>query len=430
MTHRFLSIQYRFLSVMGFLGSIFYNLSLSIYYVCLVCFSMQEQRFRKTIEPWCHFVANSIPISASIFLLIKQSFNFGGKACFITAYPRECMYNDDIVCERGSKRSRAYWIFGGGFLILVTLIIFLNMIAIIVKVVKQKKKSDRWRLSNTEDEANESLLMRILYCCCFNCKGSEKANNQHDGNQNIDPDPTIASSRASNSNRIGKHIRSLLKFEEKQTSSKKVAFKKDVEANESDLEEGKDAEQKNKDEEDNSKEEEIQIIRAAALVEKSNANTSRSGTNSDPLAFDLRKVRKSIRHERRQTLDHLSSDKVEPTISSVVEDPIVADSTNVTRSREKSDEEKAAIHALLYMGTFFICYIFSIVARIVKASNSEEPFVLAFLTRTMVPLQGFLFIMVYCRPNVLSLRKNNPEQYSRLKAFWMVLKSGGDQDPA
>ena len=395
---------------------------------------MQEQRFKKTIEPWCHFFSNSIPISASIFLLIKKSFNFGGIACFITAYPRECMYNDDIACERGSEKSREYSLFTGALLIVVTLVTFLNMVAIIVKVVKQKKASDRWRISSAEEDTNHSLLMRTLYCCC-DCKVFEKKNN-HDDNPIIEP--AVSSCPTSNSKRIGENIRSGLSTNyEKKSPSKHVAFEKDyakanacdieedVQAKASDIEEGKDTKH-NCDKsfaEDDSQEEERQILRAATLVEKSNAITSRSGTKSDPLAFDLRKVRKSIREEREQTLEHIPSDQTYPQVLMAI-----ADSTNSNRgNRHTSDEEKAAIHALLYIGTFFICYISTIVVGFVKTSNEEAPFWLGFVMRTLQPLQGFLFIMVYCRPNVLSLRKNNPE-YSRLKAFWIVLKNGGDQD--
>ena len=39
------------------------------------------------------------------------------------------------------------------------------MIIIIVTVIVQKKKSDRWRWSNDGD-ANESFLMQTLTCCC------------------------------------------------------------------------------------------------------------------------------------------------------------------------------------------------------------------------------------------------------------------------
>ena len=64
-----------------------------------------------------------------------------------------------------------------------------------------------------------------------------------------------------------------------------------------------------------------------------------------------------------------------------------------------------------------------------KFLRNDEPFALALLNRVFLPSQGFFLIMVYCRPNVLSLRKNHPE-YSPVKAFWLVLKSGGDQDQA
>lgn len=274
------------------------------------------------------------------------------------------------------------------------------MIAIIVKVVKQKNKSDRWRLSNTEDETKESLLMRILYCCCCNCKASENKDNRNNGSRNVGSqyvDSTISSSKASRSELSTKN--------KKKSPSKNVAFEKDyveaitsvvdeaVQAKASDIEEGKDTKHNcykpfanNKDEGDDSKEEEIQTLHTASLVEKSNATISRSGTKSDPLAFDLRKVRKSIRQERQQTLAHFTSDQVNPQVSMVV--------TN-RRNREKSDEEKVAIHALLYIWIFFICYFPNVVGGLVKSSNAGGSVWLGIFNRTLQPLQGFLFIMVY-----------------------------------
>jgi len=57
------------------------------------------------------------------------------------------------------------------------------------------------------------------------------------------------------------------------------------------------------------------------------------------------------------------------------------------------------------------------------------PFALLLLDRIFNPMQGLFNILVYCRPHVSSLRNHNLE-YSWLKAFWLIVKSGGDNDSA
>lgn len=126
-----------------------------------------REKVRERIEPFCHFLANVLPIAIGIFLIGKQSFNLDGRErfCYISATPRECLYNDDVQCERGGKMSLSYalWFsiipFATAFII-----ILLSMFTIIATVVRRKEGSDRWRISegsdNSEDSNNESILKK------------------------------------------------------------------------------------------------------------------------------------------------------------------------------------------------------------------------------------------------------------------------------
>jgi len=95
--------------------------------------------------------------------------------------------------------------------------------------------------------------------------------------------------------------------------------------------------------------------------------------------------------------------------------------------RHSNVEGEVVVQALFYMGCFFITYIFSLISRIIQIQGSPVPYTLILLGRFFFPLQGFLNIMVYTRPHIVSLRRNNPE-YSWFKAFVVVFRAGGDND--
>lgn len=362
----------------------------------LIQFSMSENNFKTKIEPWCHLIANIPPIAIGIYLLIHQEFNFSGKMCYISAEPRECLHNDEIECVRGSKKSRKYalWFsvipFAIAFVVILT-----NMIIIVTKVIKQKMSSDRWRLSAANDEEESRLIKCAKLLISFFSKEQKQL------------PVTVSSSNLRNKSRNKSKASSLI-VENTSKISEIVSNK--------------------------SYNEELQILHAASAIAKPKGATSRSGTAADPYAFDLRKVRQSIRIESTKedvcNKQFLGNAGIRSKNKSSIEHNEIPNDSNVNdRCNPASDEEKAIVHALLYIGSFFLCYIFTLVTRIVKFFRNDEPFALALLNRVFLPSQGFFLIMVYCRPNVLSLRKNHPE-YSRVKAFWLVLKSGGDQDQA
>ncbi|GFH57076.1 hypothetical protein CTEN210_13552 [Chaetoceros tenuissimus] len=420
-----------FLICLGHLGSVFYNASLSIYYAATVRWSMSENDFKRKIEPWCHFISIVQPIIASVFLLAKQSLNFEGKICYISPSPRTCLQSDDIECERGSKLTRSYalWFSAAPSLFVFT-IVAINMIIIIVTVIAQKKKSDRWRL-RTNDE-NESFLMRAL-TCCYNWKEFLRSFNRDSLKSQIGRD--LQDIQTDYQNTAMSTLRKSVKTTSKQSikksfKKKEVTFsetEKDVTFNESDSSLVNFAKNviTTTDEEKNDEE---MILRTASLLATPKAPPSRSGTSEDPYAFNIHRVRKSIRRESQAIEKGAPSTTVNASNKSINIDNSNTNNNDNDGPRIKSNEEEAAIRALLYIASYIVCYLPSAIARFMKFNrNEDEPFYIALLTRIMLPLQGFLFIMVYTRPYVLSLRKSNPE-YSRIKAFLMVIQSGGDQD--
>ena len=85
--------------------------------------------------------------------------------------------------------------------------------------------------------------------------------------------------------------------------------------------------------------------------------------------------------------------------------------------------------ALLYVGSYVLSYGFVWAMSIYSlATKMPAPVALRFLSSIFFPLQGFVNIFIYCRPHVVSLRRDFPDDYSWFQAFKRVLKSGGD-DP-
>ena len=71
----------RFSLQLGLTGSVLYNCSLSVYFVSVIKFGMNERDFKRKIELWCHFIPNAFAIGTSIFLQAGGYFNpLGGES--------------------------------------------------------------------------------------------------------------------------------------------------------------------------------------------------------------------------------------------------------------------------------------------------------------------------------------------------------------
>lgn len=85
--------------------------------------------------------------------------------------------------------------------------------------------------------------------------------------------------------------------------------------------------------------------------------------------------------------------------------------------------------ALLYIGSYILSYGFVWAQSLHSLATKSPPLIwLRVLSSIFFPLQGFVNIFIYCRPHIVSLRSNFPDEYTWFQAFIVVLKSGGD-DP-
>eukprot|EP00979_Chaetoceros_neogracilis_P014875 scaffold4983_cov258-Chaetoceros_neogracile.AAC.6 len=107
------------------------------------------------------------------------------------------------------------------------------------------------------------------------------------------------------------------------------------------------------------------------------------------------------------------------------------DKANRTDILRRLFSKETTIQALLYTGAFFLCYGPFVIANILIISGVSMSvgtlIFFAFTYAVFYPLNGLFTILIYTRPDVVNLRRGNPE-YSWLRAFVMVLKGSDKKD--
>lgn len=140
---------FSFLQLVGIPGSQMYNVSLTIYYLCIVRYNMRERRFRRKIEPYLHIIPALWCLLGAIFVVSTGSFNpfeKGAGGCWIAPYPSDCIDNDEVDCIRGGKANLLSIIFLGIPLFSSMIANVCILVVIWYTVRTQEKKMDRYRL--------------------------------------------------------------------------------------------------------------------------------------------------------------------------------------------------------------------------------------------------------------------------------------------
>jgi len=79
------------------------------------------------------------------------------------------------------------------------------------------------------------------------------------------------------------------------------------------------------------------------------------------------------------------------------------------RSRMSRKMKDLALQCFFYIGAFFLTYIWSLLYRIIKSSMGNDIFVLALCGNIFFPLQGIMNCGIYLRPDVVKLKRINPD---------------------
>ena len=349
----------RFIIHIGQLGSVLYNCALSIYYVSVIKFSMSENDFKKKVEPICHLLINGYAIAGACFLLATDAFNAMGTHCWINAVPPSCVNDSSQECLRGNKMAYSYrWLLFGYACCASFVIICLNMVLIMLSVFKQEHKTERWRLStapSTADKGGGKLSFPLKLTTRFTGSSRGNVSKMHssvstlsnecfeDGKAHVPRGACLKSEKIQvtkpiSSPKIQQEDIAIRKNSNKNRKSR-VSFSI-YGVDDSDIEE-------------QSRESSQRI-----------SLTSRSGTTRDPLAFDLQKVRRSIRTE--STTSEISSRSTSDNIelkSNKLRSVGASNPSNSRKAIRKSSGHEVMTQALLYILSFLLCWIFSFAGR-------------------------------------------------------------------
>ncbi|GFH61680.1 hypothetical protein CTEN210_18156 [Chaetoceros tenuissimus] len=361
-----------FIAQLGLSGSIFYTFSLSLYYVAIIKFNKKEKDIsKKLFEYMLHFFPNGFAIITAIFLAVKRQYGplADGHGCYLGVYPKNCLADPDVECERGGLMTIEYakWFAVIPFLMIYFLVVG-TMVIVYHHIIKQKRQADKWRMQSGAQDNSES--------CGFFAILQKKLVLQRS--------PTRMESTGDVE--LGSSL----------TPAQKKFLKMQQALHQKSNKSGEDT----------------------------NATTSRSGTLQDPLAFNVHQVRKSIRRESR--LDHNAPIVLSSEISN--DRPLRSSRASKSRDELASRKDKTAVtQCMLYVSSFLLCWIFPLIARIYAIIRSPIPFPVLVLSRIFNPLQGFFFILVYSRPHVKTIQNSNPK-LNWFQAFFVAFKAGGDND--
>lgn len=94
-----------FFIYMGSTGVPMYNLSLCVFYVCIILYSMKQKIFEIKIEPFLHAIPILWSLIGGTILLVRGYFNIEAYNifCWIASYPSDCGTNEAVPCERGAN---------------------------------------------------------------------------------------------------------------------------------------------------------------------------------------------------------------------------------------------------------------------------------------------------------------------------------------
>jgi len=386
----FLSNRDSFFLHLGSVGSIYYNCALSVYYVCVIKFSMSEDTFKRKIEPICHIIANVYAIAGASYLLAGQRFNSFGHVCWINAVPPNCINDPEVECIRGDERVYKYrdW-FLGYSIYAVFAIIAINMLLIIWSVFMQTKKSDQWRFGSSV-ASDSGSGGRCVPCrwSIFSSRGPSPVAEKERGNG------TSCAAIDGNDAENPHHRHLVPPLEEclQPVKSPKVSASLTTRPGTT------------------HKSSELLARRSIAIYgegdeedegcvgsRRKNARASRAGTANDPYAFDLKKVKAKLQEESRRSsmvgiqtnrkvafsvdMTPLTAMSAYPKLGTL--DPPLSDramvvgaegrglslseviepSTRTARQERggRSQRREVVMQGSLYIGAFFITWIWAVV---------------------------------------------------------------------
>ena len=133
----------------GHNGSLFYNLSLNIFYLCLVKYNVKKDCYRHRIEPFLHGVPVAWSITLASIIIGTGHMNPSHRqVCYISPYPANCLDNPDVECIRGTQTFLYRIIFHLGPIFVAFVGILLTLGILWWTVNAQERRMNKYRMSS------------------------------------------------------------------------------------------------------------------------------------------------------------------------------------------------------------------------------------------------------------------------------------------
>ena len=136
----------------GHNGTLFYSLSLNIFYLCLVKYRVRRENFRHRIEPFLHGVPIAWAFTSASSIVAAGYMNPGAspdRECFINDYPAGCLLDINIECIRGQNADLYRVLFHFGPIILTYLGIILTLGMLWHSVNSLERRMERHRMRSS-----------------------------------------------------------------------------------------------------------------------------------------------------------------------------------------------------------------------------------------------------------------------------------------
>merc|ERR1740124_1079401 len=143
--------------------TIFYSGTLSLYYLLILVYKWENERFAK-IEPFLHLNAWTWGLGTAIAGLPLKLFNPAGWSCFIAPNPWGCTPSwgtgdEEPNCRRGDNAHYYLWLFFYGPLWTVILLVTFCMIWVYWSVLEEEKQI----VDDATEDQNETKPKKVAF---------------------------------------------------------------------------------------------------------------------------------------------------------------------------------------------------------------------------------------------------------------------------
>eukprot|EP00522_Entomoneis_paludosa_P011141 CAMPEP_0172442398 /NCGR_PEP_ID=MMETSP1065-20121228/2835_1 /TAXON_ID=265537 /ORGANISM="Amphiprora paludosa, Strain CCMP125" /LENGTH=716 /DNA_ID=CAMNT_0013192239 /DNA_START=151 /DNA_END=2301 /DNA_ORIENTATION=+ len=140
-------------------AAVYYNGTLSLYYVLTITGKLTDAQFAKYVEPWCHLLNNGYPLVTAIvgaFLGVYSEHEIG-PGCWVDDYPRNCGTDHPEQSGETCLSPLLAWIFAGLPTFVTLLVIVVNNAILIWHVNRRMAASSS---SARSTSSQRSLKMK------------------------------------------------------------------------------------------------------------------------------------------------------------------------------------------------------------------------------------------------------------------------------